>query len=71
VASTDVSDSVRAGRSDEDWDRERDRLFYELLGRLFERRNVTTSYLYGTYFDRSWAVRSFQYLTFRRHAFQG
>ena len=25
VASTDVSDSVRAGRSDEDWDRERDR----------------------------------------------
>lgn len=71
VASTDVSDSVRAGRSDEDWDRERDRLFYELLGKLFERRNVTTSYLYGTYFDRSWAVRSFQYLTFRRHAFQG
>ena len=71
VASTDVSDSVRAGRSDEGWDKERDRLLYELLGRLFERRNVTTSYLYGTYFDRSWAVRSFQYLTFRRHAFQG
>ena len=32
---------------------------------------MTTSYLYGKYFDRSWAERSFQYLTFRRHAFQG
>jgi hypothetical protein len=71
VASTDVSDRARGKLSDEDWDKERDRLFYELLGRLFERRNVTTSYLYGNYFDRSWAQRSFQYLTFRRHAFQG
>ena len=71
VASTDVSDRARGKLSDEDWDKERDRLFYELLGRLFERRNVTASYLYGNYFDRSWAQRSFQYLTFRRHAFQG
>ena len=71
IASADVSDRARAGLSQEDWDRERDRRFYELLGKLFERRSVTTSYLYGTYFDRSWAERSFQYLTFRRHAFQG
>lgn len=71
VARTDVSDRVREGRDREDWDRERDRLLYELLGKLFERRNVSTSYLYGPYFDSSWAVRSFQYLTFRRHAFQG
>ena len=71
VASADVSDRVRGNRSDEDWNKERDRIFYEFLGKLFERRSVTTSYLYGTYFDRSWAERSFQYLTFRRHAFQG
>lgn len=70
-ASSDVSETARAGRSDEDWDQERDRLFYELLGKLFERRNVTASYLYGTYFDSSWAKRSFQYLTFHRHAYQG
>lgn len=71
VASADVSARARGSMGVEDWDRERDRRFYELLGKMFERRNVTTSYLYGTYFDRSWAQRSFQYLTFRRHAFQG
>lgn len=71
AARADVSDRARGQRSDEDWKRERDRIFYEFLGKLFERRNVTTSYLYGNYFDRSWAERSFQYLTFRRHAFQG
>ena len=71
VASADVSERARGSMGVEDWDRERDRRFYELLGKMFERRNVTTSYLYGTYFDRSWAQRSFQYLTFRRHAFQG
>ena len=70
-ASCDVSDKARAGRSDEDWDAERDRLLYELLGKLFERRNVSASYLYGGYFDARWAKRSFQYLTFHRHAFQG
>lgn len=70
-ASCDVSEKARAGRSDEDWDAERDRLLYELLGKLFERRNVTASYLYGGYFDARWAKRSFQYLTFHRHAFQG
>lgn len=71
IASSDVSERARGSMSDEDWDRERDRRLYELLGKLFERRTVTTSYLYGNYFDRSWARRSFQYLTFRRHAFQG
>jgi len=71
VATADVSDRARGKRNDEDWDKERDRIFYEFLGKLFERRTVSTSYLYGNYFDRSWAERSFQYLTFRRHAFQG
>ena len=72
TAATQVMDqSVRGNRNDREWDSERDRLFYELLGKVFERRNVTTSYLIGDYFDRSWAPRSFQYLCFHRHAFQG
>lgn len=72
IAATQVMDqSVRGNRNDREWDSERDRLFYELLGKVFERRNVTTSYLIGDYFDRSWAPRSFQYLCFHRHAFQG
>ncbi len=71
IASADVSERARGSMPKEDWDKERDRRLYELLGKLFERRTVTTSYLYGNYFDRSWAPRSFQYLTFRRHAFQG
>ena len=70
-ASQDVSDRARGEREDGDWDRERDRLLYELRGKLFERRSVTASYLYGSYFSGSWAKRSFQYLTFHRHAFQG
>lgn len=71
IGSADLGPSVRGERNDEDWDRERDRLFYELLGRMFERRTVVCSYLYGPYFDNSWAVRSFHYLTYHRHAFQG
>ena len=47
VASADVSDRARGKRSDEDWDKERDRIFYEFLGKLFERRTVSTIYLYG------------------------
>ena len=38
------------------WNEERDRLFFELLKKLFERRVVTVSYLIGSYFNKSWAV---------------
>ncbi len=54
-----------------DWNKERDRLFFELLKKLFERRTVTVSYLIGDYFSKSWAERSIQYLCFKRHAYQG
>ena len=64
-------ESLRGGRTDAAWDQERDRQFFELLKKVFERRNVVTCYLLGSDFDRSWAVRSFQYLCQRRHAFQG
>ena len=46
-------------------------LISQLLKKVFERRNVVTSYLLGDYFDKNWAERSFQYLCFHRHAFQG
>lgn len=66
-----MDDSVRAGRSDQDWNREKDRLFFELLKKVFERRTVSVSYLMGDYFNKSWAERSIQYLCYKRHAFQG
>lgn len=71
AASRKMDESVRDGRNEEEWNREKDRLLFELLKKVFERRNVTTSYLMGDYFDRSWAERSFQYLCYHRHAFQG
>lgn len=71
VAEQFLDERVRDGRTEEEWDKERDRLFFELLKKVFERRNVTTSYLMGDYFDKAWAERSFQYLCYHRHAFQG
>lgn len=71
AASQKMDERVRDGRTEEAWKKERDRLFFELLKKVFERRNVTTSYLIGDYFDKSWAERSFQYLCYHRHAFQG
>ncbi len=66
-----VDDKARDGREGADWDRERDRLFFEFLKKVFERRSVVTCYLMGDYFSRDWAQRSFQYLVSGRHAFQG
>ena len=68
---TSVDESLRGNRTREEWDKERDRLLFELLKKIFERRNVVTTYLMGDYFDGSWSVRSFQYLCQRRHAFRG
>ena len=66
-----MDDSVRAGRSEQEWKKEKDRLFFELLKKVFERRTVSTSYLMGDYFNKSWAERSIGYLCYKRHAFQG
>lgn len=71
VARQPVDEKVRAGRSDQEWNQEKDRLFFELLKKVFERRNVSVSYLIGDYFDNSWAQRSIQYLCYKRHAFKG
>lgn len=66
-----MDDSVRAGRGEQEWQREKDRLFFELLKKVFERRTISVSYLMGDYFNKSWAERSIQYLCYKRHAFQG
>ena len=63
---TSVDESLRGNRTREEWDKERDRLLFELLKKIFERRNVVTTYLMGDYYDGSWSVRSFQYLCQRR-----
>ncbi|MCC8102013.1 MAG: DUF5716 family protein [Clostridiales bacterium] len=71
IARQPMGDEVRDGRSDEEWKKEKDRLFFELLKKLFERRTVTVSYLMGDYFNKSWAIRSIQYLCSGRRAYQG
>lgn len=71
VARQPMDDSVRAGREGQEWKQEKDRLFFELLKKVFERRIVSTSYLIGDYFNKDWAERSLQYLCYKRHAFQG
>jgi hypothetical protein len=71
MARQSVSDEVRAGRTDADWDREKDRLLFELLKKVFERRMVTVSYLMSDFYSRDWAQRSIQYLCYQRHAYQG
>ncbi|MCD8338162.1 MAG: DUF5716 family protein [Lachnospiraceae bacterium] len=71
IASQPMTDEVRDGRPDEEWKNEKDRLFFEFLKKLFERRTVTVSYLMGDYFDKSWAVRSIQFLCSGRRAYQG
>ncbi len=71
VARQPVGEQVRGAMKEQDWRREKDRLFFELLKKVFERRDVTVSYLVGDYFNKSWAERSIQFLCYRRHAFQG
>lgn len=71
AASQPMDEAVCAGRSAQEWKKEKDRLFFELLKKVFERRNVSVCYLLGDYFSKEWAVRSIQYLCYKRHAFQG
>ncbi len=63
--------AARGTLGEQEWRRERDRLFFEMLKKVFERRNVAVTYLVGDYFERSWAERSIDFLCHKRHAFQG
>ena len=71
VARQPVGGEERGDRSDQEWNRELDRLFFELLKKVFERRTISVSYLIGDFFNKSWAERSIQFLCYKRHAFQG
>jgi hypothetical protein len=71
VARQTMGEAERADLSEAEWKKEKDRLFFELLKKVFERRTITVSYLLGDYFNKSWAERSIQYLCNKRHAFQG
>lgn len=71
VAQQPMDEKARAGRGEQEWKKEKDRLFFELLKKVFERRTVSASYLMGDYFNKSWAERSIQFLCYKRHAFQG
>lgn len=71
IARQPMDDSIRAGRGESEWLKEKDRLFFELLKKVFERRTISVSYLVGDFFSKSWAERSIQYLCYKRHAFQG
>ncbi|MCD7766877.1 MAG: DUF5716 family protein, partial [Lachnospiraceae bacterium] len=71
IARQPMTEEVRAGRSEEDWNKEKDRLFFELLKKVFERRTVSVSYLMGDFFNKSWATRSVQFLCTGRRAYQG
>ena len=71
VGTQSMGERERDGRDDETWNQERDRLFFEILKKVFERRNVVTCFLVGSYFSVDWAERSFRFLTSKRHAFLG
>ncbi|MCC8136588.1 MAG: DUF5716 family protein [Clostridiales bacterium] len=71
IARQPMNEEVRAGRKEEDWRKEKDRLFFELLKKVFERRTVSVSYLMGDYFNKSWTKRSIQFLCTGRRAYQG
>ncbi len=71
IARQPMDEKVRAGRSDEDWKKQKDSLFFDLLKQVFAQHNVSVSYLFGDYFNKSWAVRSIQFLCNQRRAYQG
>ncbi len=71
VAIQPVGSEVRRDRSGKEWDAEKDRLFFELLKKVFERRNISVSYMTSDFYSKSWAVRSIQYMCYRRRAYQG
>lgn len=55
----------------EEWNRKRDELFLELIRRIFAESNVSSTFLVGDSFDKTWAVNSLSFLCRKRHVFQG
>lgn len=60
-----------AGRTPEEWNQKRDQEFLQLIQRTFQGEVVSSTFLIGDNFDKTWAVDSLQYLCKKRHVFQG
>ena len=60
-----------AGRSEEEWNTVRDQKFLDLIRSTFREEVVSSTFLIGESFDKTWAVESLQYLCRKRHVFQG
>ena len=60
-----------SGRSSEEWNTRRDQKFLELIQNTFREEVVSSTFLIGDSFDKTWAVESLQYLCRKRHVFQG
>lgn len=60
-----------SGRSNQEWDVRRDQKFLELIQNTFREEVVSSTFLIGDSFDKTWAVESLQYLCRKRHVFQG
>lgn len=59
------------GRTEEEWDTRRDQRFLSLIQETFRDETVSSTFLVGDNFDKTWAVESLQYLCRKRHVFQG
>lgn len=59
------------GRTSQEWNERRDQKFLKLIQKTFEGENVSSTFLIGDNFDKTWAVESLQYLCRKRHVFQG
>lgn len=66
-----VDEKARAGMSDAEWAKEKDRLFLEKIQEMFEGQIFTSAYLAGDGFDREWPKMSLSYLCTRRKVFMG
>ena len=60
-----------AGKNEEEWNAVRDQKFLELIQSTFQEKIVSSTFLIGDSFDKTWAVESLQYLCRKRHVFQG
>lgn len=66
-----LDDKARAGRNDEDWNAERDRLFLKHIQRMFGKDTYSCAYLTGEAFSKEWAKESLAFLCRRRKVFLG
>lgn len=57
--------------SEEEWNEKRDMKFLELIRQTFAGANVSSTFLIGDSFDKTWAVSSLSFLCRKRHVFQG